>query len=73
MNPTYVLGWAVLAVLATSAIGFAAKRHLVTKMNEAFELGLKLGSFRANVGQEWLDSQLRDCGFDPAHLPGRDD
>lgn len=66
-----ILGWAFLALVALAFAVGGARAFVVKKMAESFDIGMKLGILRGQLGQDAIDQMLRDAGVEPNNLPGR--
>lgn len=69
--PAEIFMGLVCAVAVGLRVAFSVRNWFIGKMSEAFEVGVKIGKATANMGQPWIDEQLRSAGLDPEKLKGR--
>lgn len=72
MSVLYIIGWVFAGVMALSVLGFTARDFVVKRMSASFELGMKLGILRGQLGRDQMNQILIDAGLNPADLPGMD-
>lgn len=63
-----ITAWALLCLAATAGLFMVARAWYAKRILETYELGLKMGTLRVQMGQEWLDEQLRAAGVDPEQV-----
>lgn len=60
-----ILGYTFIALVLLVFAGLALREFVARRMSESFDLGMKLGTIRAQIAPDLMDEILRDAGIDP--------